>query len=219
MPTQLDVQDVTVFRAGSPLLSDLNFSLSAGQCIALKGPNGVGKTTFLKMLCGLHTDWIGTVLWNGQETRQLPCMARMVLVGHQNALKMGWTPHQNLRQWSETVPDEHIQSALDVFQIRPLSDVPCQHLSAGQARRVTLARLLIQPADIWVLDEPGVSLDQAGRAILSQQIEAFCARGGLALVVTHGDIDLPHALELKFSLPTSDLPTSNPMSKPNRGQA
>lgn len=200
----LDLDALRIWRGVQTLVSEVSVTLQAGRVLKLTGPNGAGKTTLLKCLAGIHRDWSGKILWNQQETRFLPGAARTLVIGHQNALKTVWTPRQNLANLAPDVTSDKIEAALNAFEVGHLADIPVRHLSAGQTRRTCLARLALISADLWLLDEPGVSLDVAGRGLLAEHIQDFQARGGIVVAATHGDVSLPDAIELQFATPTAE---------------
>ena len=194
----LKLDNITIKRGSRVLATDISFTLTRSQGLRLTGPNGSGKSTFLKTLAGIHYDWHGTICWRGHRISALPSHMATHLVSHQNALKPTWTAIQNLRQWTGQSEEDNLLNALATMNVAHLAHVPCRYLSAGQARRVCLSRLFVTQAEIWLLDEPGVSLDTAGRDLLARQIQTFLDHGGMAIIVTHGDVFLPSTLELRF---------------------
>lgn len=180
-------------RDDRELFADLSFSVRNGDLLQLAGPNGAGKTTLLRLLAGLNHDYEGDVLWQGEAlTHVYPEFARQRLyLGHLSAVKKSLTPLENLR-WlmaSDDVNEDELWQALDEAGLAGYEETPCQHLSAGQQRRVALARLCITRTALWILDEPFTALDKAGVAWLEQKLQQQVSRGGAVIITSH------HALE------------------------
>jgi heme exporter protein A len=184
------------------VFTHLDFRLSAGQALLLLGPNGSGKSTLLRLLAGLSKPAAGRLTWNGRpvaEDREAHA-ARLHFVGHQDAVKAVLTVRENLSFWARlhdpATDDGRIDAALDRLGLSPLRSVPGKLLSAGQKRRLALARLLAAPAALWLLDEPTVAIDRA----TVRTLEAVCAEhraaGGMVILSTHAAVDLPDAGEL-----------------------
>jgi heme exporter protein A len=186
------------------LFTDLAFAIGAGEVWQVQGQNGSGKTTLLRVLCGLNHDYSGDILWQGVPvTRQVEeFRAGVFYLGHSPAINKTLTPLQNLRWFcavSGFADDAAIKAALAGQGLRGYDDVPCHHLSAGQQRRVSLARLTLAPAQLWILDEPFTALDRYGVAALEQQIAAKARAGGAVLLTTH------HQLQLDCEVQRIDL--------------
>lgn len=178
-------------RGERRLFSDLELAVGAGEWLHVTGRNGSGKTTLLRTLVGLCAPEHGRVLWNGVPTRENPDEFRRALVflGHQIALKDEFTPLENLRCGAAVdgiaVDDRQALAALDRLGMRGREALPTRFLSAGQRRRVLLARLLVRPAPLWVLDEPFTALDVAGVSLVSGMLDEHLAQGGLAVLTSH----------------------------------
>lgn len=177
------------------LFSDLNFELHTGQLMQVMGSNGSGKTSLLRILCGLNHHYEGEILWRGEaasEQREL-FLASMLYIGHRVGVNRILTPRENLR-WSASlqspVDEQRIEAALARVGLRAYEDIPCRNLSAGQTQRVALARLLISPAVLWILDEPFTTLDVQGvrdlEALLAEHVDA----GGAVLLTTHHQLNV-----------------------------
>jgi heme exporter protein A len=177
----LVLNDVTVARGGLPVLEGISFRLSEGQAIVLRGPNGAGKTTLLRTVAGLQPPMAGTV--EGAEDR-------VAYAAHADGIKQVLTVSENLRLWAAVFGVASIHAALEAFNLVELSDRPAGSLSAGQKRRLGLARLMVTGRPIWVLDEPTVSLDVASVALFADAVRAHLAGGGMALMATHIDLGL-----------------------------
>lgn len=180
-------------RDDRELFADLSFSVCNGDLLQLAGPNGAGKTTLLRLLAGLNHDYDGDVLWQGQPLQQVysEYAHQRLYLGHLSAVKKSLTPLENLR-WlmaAEKAPAEQIWRALEEAGLAGYEETPCQQLSAGQQRRVALARLCITHMPLWILDEPFTALDKAGVAWLEQKMQDQVNRGGAVIITSH------HALE------------------------
>lgn len=197
------------------LFSQLSFSLHAGQLMQIRGSNGSGKTTLLRILCGLNQDYEGELYWQGEpiiEQREV-FQSALLYIGHRTGVNRILTPRENLA-WSSAmhapVPAERIGEALSRVGLRGFDDVPCRNLSAGQTQRVALARLLISPARLWILDEPFTTLDVHGVSMLENLLAEHTKQGGAVLVTTHHALKVEHdlwQLNLDDDVPVPTLAT------------
>ncbi|MDE0407532.1 MAG: heme ABC exporter ATP-binding protein CcmA [Alphaproteobacteria bacterium] len=186
-------------RGERPVFSGVSFRLERGGALALVGPNGAGKSSLLRILAGLLTRADGSLAWNGAalDDDWAAHRGRLHYVGHLDAVKPTLTVAENLDGWARfkgaarAAPD-----ALAALGIEALADVPGRYLSAGQKRRLALARVLATPAPLWLLDEPTVTLDKDAAARVGAMIAAHRAGGGMAIVATHGEIALDGARRL-----------------------
>lgn len=197
----LTAVDLSCERDERELFAHLGFSIAAGEVIHVQGANGSGKTTLLRILCGLNADYTGTILWQGRDRRAAheEFCAGVFYLGHSPAINKTLTPLQNLRWYCASrgfSDDAAIRQALAELGLGSYADVPCYLMSAGQQRRVSLARLQLSPARLWVLDEPFTALDRKGVAELEQRIAAFALRGGAVILTTHHALELPCALRV-----------------------
>ena len=180
----LAVTNLTIARGGLPVLADVSIALETGQALILRGPNGVGKTTLLRTIAGLQPSLNGTVA--GVQDQ-------IAYAAHSDGLKAMLSVTENLTFWAEVFGQSDISNALKAFELENLSDRLAGTLSAGQKRRLGLARLLVTGRPIWVLDEPTVSLDTASVAMFAAAVEAHLKSGGMALIATHINLGIEQA--------------------------
>ena len=182
------------------LFGDLNFSIESGQVLQVEGHNGSGKTTLLRTLCGLALPSNGEVRWCGQNIRkaQTDYFAELSYVGHYAGVKDELTALENLAMARAMSTSREGVGAEDALQRLGLpvecEDVPCRNLSAGQKRRVALARLLVTDTRLWVMDEPFTALDVAGRRTVEEMLSEHSGRGGIAVITTHHAVSLDSGL-------------------------
>ncbi|MEH6749320.1 MAG: heme ABC exporter ATP-binding protein CcmA [Paracoccaceae bacterium] len=181
---ELNVTGLSVARGGIPVLEGLDFTLHAGEALILRGPNGVGKTTVLRTVAGLQPPLAGTV---GLEREA------MAYAGHADGIKTTLTVRENLEFWAEIFATGRIDAALAAFDLVGLSDRAAGALSAGQKRRLGLARMVVTGRPVWVLDEPTVSLDASAVALFAAAVRTHLAGDGMALMATHIDLGLAEA--------------------------
>lgn len=177
----LSVRSLSVARGGLPVLDGVSFTVAPGQALILRGPNGAGKTTLLRCIAGLQPALRGQI--DGAEDR-------VAYAGHADGLKAMLSVTENLRFWARVFGRSEIDAALDGYDLRDLSERLAGTLSAGQKRRLGLARLLVTGRPIWILDEPTVSLDRDAVALFAGAVRAHLDAGGMALIATHIDLGL-----------------------------
>ncbi|MDZ4096855.1 MAG: heme ABC exporter ATP-binding protein CcmA [Paracoccaceae bacterium] len=180
----LSVTDLAVARGGVTVLEGVSFTLRAGSALVLRGPNGIGKTTLLRTVSGLQPAVAGGISAGGEA---------IAYGAHADGLKATLTVAENLRFWAAVYGTGAVEPALATMNLANLRDRPAQNLSAGQKRRLGLARLLVTGRPVWVLDEPTVSLDLASVALFGTVLRAHLAGGGAALIATHIDLGLAEA--------------------------
>lgn len=195
----LQLQDLYCEKGQQRLFSAVDRSLGSGEMLHVAGENGSGKTTLLRILAGLNRDYAGAVMWHGENIRHnWPAYAQDLLyLGHQPALKAQLTARENL-QWYACCAgagDSQVDAALAEIGLRGKTDIPCHQLSAGQQRRVVLARLMFSQHKLWILDEPFTAIDTKGFATILGCLQGQLDRGGLIVMTTHHGMDkiaLPH---------------------------
>ncbi len=207
---------LTCLRGETLVFRGLDFTVPDGGALVLVGPNGSGKSSLLRMLAGLLAPAAGTLSWDGQPVAEEPDEhhARLHYVGHHDCVKPVLTVAENLSFWARLhgpagAAGARLAEALDRLDLAHLRDVPGRFLSAGQKRRVNLARVLAAPAPLWLLDEPATALDRASVGRVREAIAAHRAAGGMVVVSTHQDIDLadPTMLDLaRFSARLAPAP-------------
>ncbi|WP_123402234.1 cytochrome c biogenesis heme-transporting ATPase CcmA [Inmirania thermothiophila] len=194
----LEAEGLVFVREDRVLFEDLGFALHAGEALQVEGPNGSGKTTLLRVLCGLALPEEGEVRWRGTDIRRARSeyLAELAYIGHQHGVKGELTPRENLAvacALGGRRDGVEADEALARMGLSGYEDVPCRTLSAGQRRRVALARLLLTPARLWILDEPFTALDRGGRRDIERLISQHLAQGGLAVFTTHHAVALDGA--------------------------
>ena len=185
----LEAEDLALERGGRQLFAGLNLSLVAGQLVQIEGANGAGKTSLLRILAGLSRYG-----FDGRVTHRAP----LLYLGHHGAVKALLTPRENLAwhisgeaRWT----DREIEEALAAVGLYGYEDVPSHALSAGQHRRVNLARLYLSRAPLWLLDEPFTAIDRAGVVALEERLAAHLGQGGAVLLTSHQPVRVDHPLQ------------------------
>ena len=202
--------DLTCLRGERLVFGGLSFSAKSGDAVMLRGRNGAGKSSLLRLMAGLVAPHSGDLRWNGENIAEdrTGHHARTHYLGHQDAIKPVLTVRDNLRLWGQLRGVHDLEPAIDraltALQIHHLARVTGRYLSSGQKRRTALARVLIGQSDLWLLDEPTVGLDRESCAELAQLITEFRGRGGIVVYSTHIDLDVenPTILDLDdFAIP------------------
>lgn len=183
--------ELTCVKRDRVLFDNVSLAVNAGELLYVRGPNGAGKTSLLRILTGLSTPESGTVLFNGQDIADssLSYLSTLLYLGHKSGTNGSLSALDNLTFWlaQHQVKCEESQlfDALMRIGLVGLEDVPVRFLSAGQQRRVALARLWLKPADVWILDEPFTALDVKGIALLEGQMKSHVERGGIVITTSH----------------------------------
>ena len=187
---ELRITNLAVARAGVPVLEGVSFALCPGQALVLRGPNGIGKTTLLRTVAGLQPALAGDIAVAAES---------VAYAAHADGLKSTLTVAENLGFWAAIHGQDTVATAMAAMNLTDLADRPAHQLSAGQKRRLGLARLMVTGRWLWVLDEPTVSLDVASVALFAGVVRAHLAAGGAALLATHIDLGLDEAQVLDLA--------------------
>jgi heme exporter protein A len=188
---------LTCVRGERALFSGLDLSVSTGEWLHIRGENGIGKTSLLRLLAGLAKPAAGEILWDGKSISAdvSEFHRNLLFLGHRDSLKEDLTARENLSIATAldgvSVSEEEILLALHRFGLRGREDLPVNCLSAGQKRRVLLARLLLRKAKLWILDEPFNALDLRAVEMLSELISEHVLSGGTAVLTSHQSIAIP----------------------------
>jgi heme exporter protein A len=195
----LQVSNLSVARGGKLLLHDVSFSVQPGQALVLRGANGVGKTSLLRCIAGLQTPTSGIIL--APET--------VAYAAHADGLKGQLSVLENLKFWADIYGGPRPDVALNSYSLGNLAYQPAANLSAGQQRRLGLARMLVTGCRLWVLDEPTVSLDVQNVALFRKVFKAHLQGGGAAVLATHIDFELlVESLDLTNYIASVDMSSS-----------
>jgi heme exporter protein A len=186
----LDIEELCCVRGDNQLFEGLSFSVGVGDICQVHGANGSGKTSLLRILSGLSLPESGEVRWNGEPIDELREVYRACLsyIGHHNGIKGELNALENLQTARSLHPsrmDIDPAGALDKVGLYGYEDIPCRYLSAGQKRRVAIARLLLSAAQLWILDEPATALDNDGVVAFQQLLETHAAAGGMVVITSH----------------------------------
>ncbi|HEU4431912.1 MAG TPA: cytochrome c biogenesis heme-transporting ATPase CcmA [Pyrinomonadaceae bacterium] len=207
-PTILEVSKLGCVRGDRRLFSGLDLSLAAGTYLQVTGPNGSGKTSLLRILCGLLAPAEGEIKWQGENIRSLAedYFTSVTYLGHRHGVKDELSAIENLRISNAlngiTVSKERAAEVLARMGLAGRESLPARLLSEGQRRRVALARLLTCSTKLWLLDEVMTSLDKRAVALIRSLIEEHLAGGGIAIVATHQDLDVATGLSQRLELAT-----------------
>jgi heme exporter protein A len=191
----IEAEDLHLWRGDVQVLRGLSFVASGGECLQVTGANGSGKTTLLRALCGLVPLERGRIRWRGTDITADPSAyhSELAYLGHDNGLKGDLTATENLRfglGLRRRITATDCAGALVRMGLAEHGDLPLRRLSAGQRRRVALARLSLTGAALWLLDEPASNLDAGGQLLLLQLLQAHVSAGGAAVVATHQLLEL-----------------------------
>ena len=207
-PTLLEVRKLGCVRGDRRLFSGLDLSLPAGTFLQVTGPNGSGKTSLLRILCGLLAPAEGEIKWQGEDIRSLgeDYFTSVTYLGHRHGVKDELSGIENLRISNALngieISKERARSVLERMGLAGRESLPARLLSEGQRRRVALARLLTCGTKLWLLDEVMTSLDKGAMALIRSLIEEHLAGGGIALVATHQELELATGSTKRLELAT-----------------
>lgn len=206
MSLKLEANALECVRGGRRLFHNLSFSLEPGELLEVSGANGSGKTSLLRMLCGLLAPTAGEILWQGERILALKeeYLKELTYLGHANGVKAELSASENLRIYggiSGVEPDdEKIIAALERMGLGGREDLPVKTLSQGQQRRLALARLLVGERALWILDEPLTALDSAAVRLVQSVLEEHLEGGGLAVLTTHQPLNVRARLTKQITL-------------------
>ena len=192
--------DLACVRGGRQVFSHLDFAVVGGEALLVLGPNGAGKSSLLRVLAGLVRSTAGQIRFEGGDP-ELTIGEQAHYLGHQDALKPSLTVAENLAFWISMLGgarEESAEAALSPVGLGAIAGLPAGYLSAGQRRRLSIARLLAVKRPIWLLDEPTSALDVSGQAMLAAVMGQHLAGGGLILAATHGPVGLERTKELRL---------------------
>lgn len=201
----LEAHGLSCIRDDWTLFEDLSFGLNTGQALLLEGRNGSGKTSLLRLLCGIRQPDAGEIHWQGEDIFSLGAdyHVHIAYVGHKDGIKGDLTASENLKLARGLgVPNEalDIDTALERVELSDMDDVPARNLSAGQQRRLALARLLVTRSALWILDEPFTSLDSHGIDLVETLFSEHLAGGGMLAVTSHHPVNLSAAGIIRINL-------------------
>jgi len=191
----LTVERLFCERDDRILFDNLSFDVKQGEVVQIEGQNGSGKTTLLRILSGLSRNFEGDIYWKGEHISDVAEDFRLSLLyfGHQPGVKAILTPEENLNWYAAMHPSidqKRIYDALEQVGLKGYEDVPCHMLSAGQNRRVSLARLYLSDARLWILDEPFTAIDKRGVAEKEALIARHAENGGSVILTTHHELNM-----------------------------
>jgi heme exporter protein A len=191
----LSVHGLTCVRGTRPLFSDVDFAIGPGSWAQVRGANGAGKTSLLRLLAGLSQPDAGEVRWNGERIGSEEFRRELMYLGHRAAVKEDLTALENVMFAAEMdgvdISEDQAMDALQRFGLAGREDLPVRFLSAGQKRRVLLARTVTRPAQLWILDEPFTALDVKAVDFVSKLVADHVKGGGMAVLTSHQAIPLP----------------------------
>lgn len=196
---RISAGELRCVRGGREIFSALTFAVAGGEALAVTGANGAGKSSLLRLLAGLIRPAGGRLAFDGGDV-ELTLGEQAHYLGHGDALKAALSVSENLDFWARYLGGDPAKGerALDRMGLGGLQGLPAAYLSAGQRRRLALARLLVVPRPVWLLDEPQAALDASGATLLAELMGEHLALGGLIVAATHAPLGLPGAAELRL---------------------
>lgn len=194
MKFELKLENLACQRGDKMLFAGLDFSFQQGDFVQIEGHNGIGKTSLLRILAGLASPLIGKIYWQGEETKSIreSFQQDLIYLGHQAGVKPELTPWENLRFYQKVSQaeqgDEILWQALETVGLIGREDIYASQLSAGQQKRIALARLWLSKAPLWILDEPFTAIDKTGVQFLTSLFEKQVENGGIVILTSHQDV-------------------------------
>jgi heme exporter protein A len=186
---RLIAKDISCERGGRLIFEGLNFTLDQGELLELRGANGAGKSSLLRLIAGLNQSRSGTLTLEAAPA-DTSVSELSHYIGHAEANKSALTLRQNLEFWAKFLGNGKVGRGLEAFDLTSIADDPARLLSSGQKRRLSLARLAVVSRPLWLLDEPTVGLDQNSIGKLNELLKKHLSEGGMAIVATHADLDI-----------------------------
>ncbi len=192
----LCISQLAFERNNEPLFHPIDCTVSTSEILQVRGANGCGKSTLLRIFAGYISPEMGTIFWQGKNIFQQrdEYIQQLCYIGHQNGIKLHLTVSENLKLIcalaNQKIPHSSFKKILHTMQLENIEHTQAIHLSAGQKRRLALARLLLMNTRLWILDEPMTSLDQAGQTLIADLLNQHIAQGGMAVVATHHDLKM-----------------------------
>jgi heme exporter protein A len=197
---ELRADDLACSRGGREVFHGVSFRVAAGEALVLTGPNGAGKSSLLRMIAGLVRVAAGRLMLDGGAA-EVPIAEQAHYLGHQDALKPSLTVAENLQFWTRFLGARgDTEPVLESLGLAKIADLPAAYLSAGQRRRLSIARLVMIARPLWLLDEPTSSLDAPSQARLAEIMRGHLGSGGIIVAAAHGAIGLDRARELKLGV-------------------
>lgn len=196
---RLTAKDLAGERGGEEIFADVDFDLASGQALIISGPNGVGKSTLLRVVAGFLPVTFGTLAYEGDD--EFPdLISALHYLGHQNAMKPALTVEENLGFWQDYSGKPHLDltEALEMVGLEDVAHLPFGYLSTGQRRRIAIAKLLVSYRPLWLLDEPTAGLDKASEQQFAALMHTHLEVGGMILAATHLPLGLGPTQELKM---------------------
>jgi len=196
---RLEATDLACVRGGRQVFSGISFTIKAGEALLITGPNGAGKSSLLRLLAGLVRPFAGTLVLDGGDP-ELTVAEQAHYLGHQDALKPALSVTENLDFWVRFLGGRTVDltGTLAAVGLGGIAGLPAAYLSAGQRRRLSIARLITVRRPLWLLDEPTSALDVAAQAMLAELMQTHLKDGGLIVAAVHGPIGLEKATELRL---------------------
>ena len=212
----LGVSNLSCQRGGRTIFNELSLQIEPGEAVVLRGPNGAGKSTLLRVIAGLIPAQSGEINLNGVSfNNRDDFQGQVTYSGHLDAIKPQLTVVENLRFWADLFGADNLDQTMAEFLLDEIANRPAHTCSAGQKRRLGLARIAVTSRPLWLLDEPTVSLDTETTARFAGIIDAHCAAGGMAFIATHIDLGLhtSRTFEMETYIPGASVQEHDPFLK------